>query len=69
MFPPSDIVSKNGNYLIGLGPTGDGDIVQPVVERMLDVGKWLKHSGECVYGTVRWFPASSYDFLLKTFIG
>ncbi|KAG8928894.1 hypothetical protein FRC01_005210 [Tulasnella sp. 417] len=61
-----DIVSKNGNYLIGLGPTGDGDIFQPVVERMLDVGKWLKHSGECVYGTKYFFPGAEHGPLRFT---
>ncbi|KAG8977748.1 hypothetical protein FRB90_008720, partial [Tulasnella sp. 427] len=61
-----DIVSKNGNYLIGLGPTGDGDIIQPVVERMLDVGKWLKHSGECVYGTKYFFPGAEHGQLRFT---
>ncbi|KAG8897839.1 hypothetical protein FRB99_007882 [Tulasnella sp. 403] len=61
-----DIVSKNGNYLIGLGPTADGIIVEPVVERMLDVGKWLKHSGDCVYGTKYFFPGAEHHDLRFT---
>ncbi|KAG8994911.1 hypothetical protein FRB90_000305 [Tulasnella sp. 427] len=59
-------VSVNGNYLIGLGPTGDGDIIQPVVERMLDVGKWLKHAGGCVYGTKYFFPGAEHGQLRFT---
>ena len=47
-----DIVSKNGNYLLNLGPTAEGVIIKPMVDRLLEVGKWLKHSGECIYGTV-----------------
>jgi alpha-L-fucosidase len=47
-----DIVSKNGNYLLNLGPTGEGEIIPAMIERVLDVGKWLGHSGECVYDTV-----------------
>jgi len=47
-----DIVSKNGNYLLNLGPTGEGEIIPAMVERVLEVGKWLRHSGGCVYNTV-----------------
>ncbi len=47
-----DIVSKNGNYLLNIGPDGDGIIPQPVVERLLAMGHWLGHSGECIYETV-----------------
>ncbi|KAG8686822.1 hypothetical protein FRC09_013901, partial [Ceratobasidium sp. 395] len=46
-----DIVSKNGNYLLNLGPTRTGRIIKPMVDRVLEVGRWLKHSGDCVYGT------------------
>ncbi|KAH7096824.1 glycoside hydrolase [Auriculariales sp. MPI-PUGE-AT-0066] len=46
-----DIASKNGNYLLNVGPTGEGEIIAPMVERLLEVGQWLKHSGECVYKT------------------
>ncbi|QRV85448.1 alpha-L-fucosidase [Ceratobasidium sp. AG-Ba] len=46
-----DIVSKNGNYLLNLGPTRTGRIIKPMVDRVLEVGRWLQHSGDCVYGT------------------
>ncbi|KAB5589392.1 Alpha-L-fucosidase [Ceratobasidium theobromae] len=51
-----DIVSKNGNYLLNLGPTGEGEIIPVMVERLVKVGKWLGHSGECIYDT-------TYSFL------
>lgn len=46
-----DIVSKNGNYLLNVGPTADGVIPQPSVERLEAMGRWLETHGESVYGT------------------
>ena len=45
-----DIVSKNGNYLLNVGPTSEGLIPQPSVERLRNVGAWLKVNGAAVYG-------------------
>lgn len=39
-----DIVSKNGNYLIDVGPTANGTIVPPSRESLLSVGHWLSFS-------------------------
>ena len=47
----SDIVSKGGNYLLNIGPTSEGLIPQPEVERLQAMGRWLKTNGEAVYGT------------------
>lgn len=46
-----DIVSKGGNYLLNVGPTSEGLIPQPSVERLLAIGEWLSQNGEAVYGT------------------
>ncbi len=46
-----DIVSKGGNYLLNVGPTAEGLIPQPSVERLRGVGRWLEDNGEAVYGT------------------
>ena len=46
-----DIVSKGGNYLLNVGPTAEGLIPAPSVERLLALGEWLKLNGEAVYGT------------------
>ncbi len=46
-----DIVSKGGNYLLNVGPTAEGLIPAPSVERLLAMGEWLKVNGESVYGT------------------
>ena len=49
-FKLVDIVSKGGNYLLNVGPTGDGSIPQPSQDILRRVGKWLKVNGESVYG-------------------
>ena len=54
----SDIASKDGNYLLNVGPTAEGVIPQPEVERLLALGRWLKVNGEAIYAT-RGGPFSS----------
>jgi alpha-L-fucosidase len=46
-----DIASKGGNYLLNVGPTAEGLIPQPSVERLAAVGRWMKVNGESIYGT------------------
>ena len=45
-----DIASKGGNYLLNVGPTGEGVIPAPSVERLSAMGDWLRVNGEAVYG-------------------
>ena len=46
-----DIASKGGNYLLNVGPTSEGLIPQPSLERLAEVGQWMKVNGEAIYGT------------------
>ena len=46
-----DIASKGGNYLLNVGPTSEGLIPQPSLERLAEVGAWMKINGEAIYGT------------------
>ena len=46
-----DIVSKGGNFLLNVGPTGEGIIPTPSIDRLNEVGAWLKTNGESIYGT------------------
>lgn len=49
-----DIVSKNGNLLMNIGPRSDGTIPEQVQQVLLDVGAWLSVNGEAIYGTRPW---------------
>ena len=49
-----DIVSKNGNLLLNIGPRSDGTIPEEVKQVLLDVGAWLNTNGEAIYGTRPW---------------
>jgi alpha-L-fucosidase len=46
-----DIVSKGGNFLLNVGPTAEGLIPQPSVERLEEIGAWMDVNGESIYGT------------------
>ena len=48
-----DITSKGGNYLLNVGPTAEGEIPQPSIERLKEVGQWMRVNGDAIYGTSR----------------
>jgi alpha-L-fucosidase len=50
----ADIVSKNGNLLLNIGPRSDGTIPDEVQQVLREVGGWLKVNGEALYGTHPW---------------
>jgi alpha-L-fucosidase len=49
-----DIVSKNGNLLLNIGPESDGTITSEQVDVLLAIGKWLDINGEGIYKTRPW---------------
>lgn len=49
-----DVVSKNGNFLLGIGPKSDGTIPENQRRRLTGIGEWLQDNGEAVYGTRPW---------------
>ncbi|MCP4313662.1 MAG: alpha-L-fucosidase [Bacteroidetes bacterium] len=49
-----DVVSKNGNLLLNIGPRADGTIPDGMKERLLAIGEWLNTNGEAIYGSRPW---------------
>ncbi len=44
-----DIMAKGGNYLLNVGPTAEGLIPEPSVERLAAIGDWMDVNSEIVY--------------------
>jgi alpha-L-fucosidase len=54
-----DIVSKNGNLLLNVGPRGeDATVPDPQLRRLEWLGRWLDRNGEAIYGTRPWTRAA-----------
>lgn len=49
-----DIVSKNGNLLLNVGPKADGTISDEDRAVLLEIGDWMEKNGEAVYGSRPW---------------
>lgn len=54
-----DIVSKNGNFLLDIGPKADGTIVDVEKKNLREAGAWIKDHEETIFDTTFWFVTSS----------
>jgi alpha-L-fucosidase len=46
-----DIVAKGGNFLLNIGPQPDGRMPEVVLDRLREIGDWMRVNGEAIYGT------------------
>jgi alpha-L-fucosidase len=50
-----DMVSKNGNLLLNIGPRADGSIPQVEIDNLREAGTWIKANEEAIFNTTYWF--------------
>ncbi|KAK7943124.1 glycoside hydrolase [Apiospora aurea] len=55
-----DIVSKNGNFLLDIGPTETGEIVEVEKRNLREAGAWIKDHAEAVFNTTYWGVTPQY---------
>lgn len=52
-----DVVSKNGNLLLNVGPRADGSIPDEQMARLTAIGNWLSTNGESIFASTPTTPA------------
>ncbi len=46
-----DVVAKGGNYLLNVGPDATGEFPAVAVQRLKEIGEWMKINGDAIYDT------------------
>lgn len=46
-----EVVAKGGSLLLGVGPKADGTLQKDMVDRLYEIGEWMKANGEAIYNT------------------
>ena len=49
-----DVVAKGGNYLLNVGPTGEGLFPDASIHRLREIGDWMKINKEAIYDIKTW---------------
>ncbi|MGN0033959.1 MAG: alpha-L-fucosidase [Candidatus Limimorpha sp.] len=57
-----DVVAKGGNYLLNVGPDAQGELPLAAVERLKEIGEWMKTNGDAIYETRPISPYSEGKF-------
>lgn len=50
----ADVVSKNGNLLLNIGPRPDGSVPDQQAQPLRELGRWLRVHGQAIFGTRPW---------------
>src|SRR5690606_709863 len=45
------VISRGGNFLLNIGPRGDGSVVEYEEKVLIEIGKWVQQNSEAIYGT------------------
>ncbi|EMI17109.1 Glycoside hydrolase, family 29, subgroup, partial [Rhodopirellula maiorica SM1] len=56
-----EVISRNGNFLVNIGPRADGTIVPEQLERLHAMGDWLRINGDAIYGSRYWKQSDQTD--------
>lgn len=62
------VVSQGGNYILNIGPEGDGSVVPFEADVLKGIGDWMKVNGEAIYATAPQ-PFDKLDFGYATVKG
>ena len=57
-----DVVAKGGNYLLNVGPKPDGQLPEPALQRMQEIGHWVRANGEAIYASRAIAPYAAGKF-------
>lgn len=53
-----EVISKNGNMLLNIGPKGDGSIPKKDIEILKEIGAWMRRNEKAIYGSRPWRKSS-----------
>ena len=56
-----DIVSKNGNFLLDIGPRADGSFVDVEATNLRLAGEWINAHAEAIFNTTYWFVMTEVE--------
>ena len=57
------VVSQGGNYILNIGPEGDGSVVPYEAQVLHGIGQWMQRNGEAIYATRKQpFPALDFGY-------
>ncbi len=56
-----DIASKGGNYLLNIGPKANGEFPEESIQRLKEMGEWMKVNNEAIYAT-KASPLPAFDW-------